>query len=171
MTPTGVSAREKQWQAIREERELLRGSLDAMSREIQRLGGEESFYRHRLDTIGNHIQILQNEERSSQHRLLHIEKEIASMNADEALQSHLARVADEARRHTKTIYEPLPRIVDGYLADAKACSECGITAERLCWTHHIQIQNGPNEEFSTSYWMTTCPKCGAEIDTITESAR
>jgi len=109
------------------------------------------------------------EEERTYGRLRQVETEISTLRAERDRRSALAREADEARRHTQTAYTtPLPRIIDGYLADARSCPNCAMPPGRLRWTHQIHIHYGSHGAFTVSGWVTACPDCDAEVETIGE---
>lgn len=111
------------------------------------------------------------EEARAYERLRQVDAEMAAMRAERDRQDALTWEAEKANRHTETVYTTtLPRIIDGYLADARPCPTCATPPEQLRWTHHVQIHSAFGSNFNTSWWVTDCLDCGAEVETIPECA-
>ena len=165
VTPTTMSEQEAHWRALHEERDRLIRMLDEErdrhDREFRSLARQENL-------PSPDISDGEDEERTYAS-LRHVESEIAAISAERHYQDTLARAAENTRRHTETAYTaPLPRIIDGYLADARSCPNCAMPPGRLRWTHQIHIHYGSHGAFTVSGWVTACPDCDAEVETIGE---
>lgn len=167
MSPSGVLEQESLWLALHQEREQLRGRLGIpIYDENPSWGRLESNLGERRDQDNPSA-----EEDRAHGRLRQVEAEIDNLRDKWDRRGALAREADEACRNIQTAYtSPLPRIIEGYLADARPCPTCGTAPEQLRWTHHVQIHHGFGGNFNTSWWATDCLGCGEEVETIPECA-
>jgi len=153
---------EAQWRDTLEERKRLGRRLQDIGEEITRLEA-------RIRENEKWGKALEWEEHLARQRLEHLETELREMQADQDFQKAREREAEERRRHMKTVYDPLPRVIDGYLADAWPCPTCSTPADRLRWTHRVDLHFDPRGgEVKTSGWSTDCPQCGSAVQEIVE---
>lgn len=159
MTPSGTSGQDGRWLALHQERDELRGRLGI------------TVYDENPSWDSHYQRNLSAEEERAYGRLRQVEAEVGTMRAERDRQGALAREADEARRHTQTAYTPpLPRVIEGYLSDARPCPTCGTAPGQLRWTHNVQTHSGFGGDFATSWWATACLGCGADVEAIPECA-